>query len=55
MAEKLKGLFHCMWRKEAIPQEFKDAFIFHLSSPVKIKIFLQNPKQIATQMFLAFW
>ena len=26
MAEKLTELFHCMWRKEAIPQ-FKDAFI----------------------------
>ena len=23
-------LFHCMWRKEAIPQEFKDASIIHL-------------------------
>ena len=22
-------LFHCMWRKEAIPQEFKDASIIH--------------------------
>ena len=30
MAEKLTELFHCMWRKEAIPQEFKDAFIIHL-------------------------
>ena len=24
MAEKLTGLFHCMWGKETIPQEFKD-------------------------------
>ena len=30
MAEKLTELFHCMWSKEAIPKEFKDAFIFHL-------------------------
>ena len=30
MAEKLTDLFHCMWRKEAIPQEFKDAPIIHL-------------------------
>ena len=32
MAEKLTELFHCMcmWRKEAIPQEFKDAPINHL-------------------------
>ena len=30
MAEKLTELFHCMWRKEAIPQEFKDAYIIHL-------------------------
>ena len=30
MAEKLTELFHCMWRKEAIPQEFKDASIILL-------------------------
>ena len=30
MAEKQTELFHCMWRKEAIPQEFKDASIIHL-------------------------
>ena len=30
MAEKLKELFQCMWRKEAIPQDFKDASIIHL-------------------------
>ena len=30
MAEKLTKLFHCMWRIEAIPQEFKDASIIHL-------------------------
>ena len=30
MAENLTELFHCMWRKEAIPQEFKDAPIIHL-------------------------
>ena len=30
MAEKLTELFHCMWRKGAIPQEFKDASIIHL-------------------------
>ena len=30
MAEKLAELFHCMWRKEAIPQEFKDASIIHV-------------------------
>ena len=29
VAEKLK-LFHIMWRKEAIPQELKDATIIHL-------------------------
>ena len=28
--EKLTELFHIMWRKEAIPQEFKDASIIHL-------------------------
>ena len=30
MAEKVTELFHCMWRKEAILQEFKDASIIHL-------------------------
>ena len=29
MAEKLTELFQCMWRKEAIPQDFKDASIIH--------------------------
>ena len=29
VAEKLTELFHIMWRKEAIPQEFKDATIIH--------------------------
>ena len=30
MAEKLTVLFQYMWRKEAIPQDFKDASIIHL-------------------------
>ena len=30
MAEKLTDLFQCMWRKEATPQDFKDASIIHL-------------------------
>ena len=30
VAEKLTELFYIMWRKEAIPQEFKDATIIHL-------------------------
>ena len=30
MAEKLTELFQCMWRKEVIPQDFKDASIIHL-------------------------
>ena len=30
VAEKLTELFHIMWRKEAIPKEFKDATIIHL-------------------------
>ena len=30
MANKLTELLHCMWRKEAILQEFKDASIIHL-------------------------
>ena len=30
VAEKQTELFHIMWRKEAIPQEFKDARIIHL-------------------------
>ena len=27
MAETLPELFHCMWRKEAIPQEYKGCII----------------------------
>ena len=30
IAEKLTELFQYMWRKEAIPQDFKDASILHL-------------------------
>ena len=30
MTEKLTELLQCMWRKEAIPQDFKDASIIHL-------------------------
>ena len=30
MAEKLTELFQCLWRKEAIPHDFKDASIIHL-------------------------
>ena len=30
MAEKLTKLFQCMWRKEAIPQMFKDTAIIHI-------------------------
>ena len=30
VAEKLTELFHIMWRREAIPQKFKDATIIHL-------------------------
>ena len=30
MAETLTELFQCMWRKVAIPQDFKDASIIHL-------------------------
>ena len=28
-SEKLTEFFHCMWRKEAIPPEFKDAPIIY--------------------------
>ena len=30
LQKKLSELFQCMWRKEAIPQDFKDASIIHL-------------------------
>ena len=30
MTEKITELIHCMWRKEAIPQEYKNAPIIHL-------------------------
>ena len=41
MAEQLAGLSHCMWRKETIPQEFKDASIIHL---YKVKSLQTEPK-----------
>ena len=30
MSDKLTELFHCVWRKETIPHEYKDASIMHL-------------------------
>ena len=30
IAEKLTELFHIMWKKEATPQEFKNATMIHL-------------------------
>ena len=30
MSEKITELIHCMWRKEAIPKEYKDAPLIHL-------------------------
>ena len=30
LQKKLTELFQCMWRKEAVPQDFKDASIIHL-------------------------
>ena len=30
VTKKMTELFHIMWRKEAIPQEFKDESIIHL-------------------------
>ena len=30
VAEKLTELFHIMWRKEAIPQELKNATVIHI-------------------------
>ena len=30
MAGKMTEMFQCMWRKDAIPQDFKDASIIHL-------------------------
>ena len=30
MAKKLTELFHCVWRKAAIPQEVSDTSIIHL-------------------------
>ena len=30
--QRKSELFHCVWRKEALPQEFKDASIIHLSN-----------------------
>ena len=43
MAEKLTELVHCMWRKEAIWQEFKDASIIHLYVRTSGKASLSYP------------
>ena len=48
MAEKLTELFQCMWRKEAIPQDFKDASIIHL---YKRK---GNPQVTTTEVSLSY-
>ena len=36
MSENRKELFHCMWRKEAVLQEFNDAFINQLYNGMEI-------------------
>ena len=36
MAEKLTEMFHCMWGKETIAQELKDASLIHLTSGKEI-------------------
>ena len=46
-AEKLTELFHIMWRKEAIPQEFKDASIIHL-----FKVMLTIRRRLITPFIL---
>ena len=45
VAGKLTELFHIMWRKEAIPQEFNDATIIHLfkRKGVETSLYCQLP------------
>ena len=45
-AEKLTELFHIMWRKEAIPQEFKDAFTYSNGNGI-----LKSVKIIGTSLY----
>ena len=47
MAEKLTELFHCMWRKEAISQEFNNASIIHLYKRKENPQFCDNHRGIS--------
>ena len=48
MAERLTELFHCMWRKEDIPQEFTNASIIHYTSR---KDFLKSVTTIEASLY----
>ena len=47
IAKKMTELFHIMWRKEAIPLEFKDASIIYLSKRKGNPQFCDNHRGIS--------
>ena len=61
VAAKLTELFHIMWRKEAIPQEFKDATIIHFFKrkelfclPSEKRLILKGKNVIPWEQILSF-
>ena len=47
ITEKLTELFQCMWRREAIQQEFNDASIIHLSKQKRNPQLCDNQRGIS--------
>ena len=55
MAEKLRELFQCMWRKGAIPQDFKDASIIHLYKLYFLKSVTTTEVSLSYQLLGRYW
>ena len=55
MTDKLTELFYCMWRKEAIPQEFKDASIIHLYKRKGNPQVCDNHRSISYALLVRYW
>ena len=55
MSEKITELFHCMWRKEAIPQEYNDAPIIHLYKRKGNPQVFENKRGISHPLLGRYW
>ena len=59
VVKKMTELFHIMWRKETIPQEFKDATIIHLICSYVIiiaaSLYCQLLERFLQEFFLTDW